>query len=115
MSTAGAAAYYDFQGLAALRSDALQRPSQAIGEVAAQFESLFVQMMLKSMRDATIKGGLFDSNQMDTYQSMYDQQVSLHLSTQGGLGLSEILVEQLEGRTGTSAAAERSDKVTELA
>ncbi|MEZ5569414.1 MAG: flagellar assembly peptidoglycan hydrolase FlgJ [Halioglobus sp.] len=115
MSTAGAAAYYDFQGLAALRSDALQRPSQAIGEVAAQFESLFVQMMLKSMRDATIKGGLFDSNQMDTYQSMYDQQVSLHLSTQGGLGLSEILVEQLEGRAGTSAAAERSDKVTELA
>lgn len=115
MSTAQAAAYYDFQGLAALRSDALQRPSQAIGEVAAQFESLFVQMMLKSMRDATIKGGLFDSNQMDTYQSMYDQQVSLHLSTQGGLGLSEILVEQLEGRAGTSAAAERSDNVTELA
>jgi flagellar protein FlgJ len=114
MDSAGASAYFDFQGLAALRNDATQRPSQAVGEVAAHFESLFVQMMLKSMRDATVKGGLFDSNQMDTYQSMYDQQVSLHLSQQGGLGLSEILVEQLEGRANT-ATVERSGTASELA
>lgn len=115
MTTAGSAAYYDFQGLAALRRDAVARPTQAVGEVAAHFEALFMQMMLKSMRDATIEGGLFESNQLDTYQGMYDQQVSLHLSTQGGLGLSEILVEQLDGGAGSSAATERSQGVGELA
>ncbi len=97
MSVESTAAYYDFQGLSTLRAQAVRAPGEAIDEVAAQFESLFVQMMLKSMRDATIEGGLFDSNQMELYQSMFDQQVSLQLSNQGVLGLSDILVEQLEG------------------
>ena len=87
----------DIQGLASLRSQARQAPGAAISEVAGQFESLFVQMMLKSMRDATVDGGLFDSSQLDTYQQMFDQQISLELSQQGGIGLAEILVTQLGG------------------
>ena len=87
----------DIQGLASLRSQARQAPGAAISEVAGQFESLFVQMMLKSMRDATVDGGLFDSTQLDTYQQMFDQQISLELSQQGGIGLAEILVTQLGG------------------
>ena len=87
----------DIQGLASLRSQARLAPGAAISEVAGQFESLFVQMMLKSMRDATVDGGLFDSSQLDTYQQMFDQQISLELSQQGGIGLAEILVTQLGG------------------
>lgn len=87
----------DIQGLASLRSHAREAPGTAISEVAGQFESLFVQMMLKSMRDATVDGGLFDSSQLDTYQQMFDQQISLELSQQGGIGLAEILVTQLGG------------------
>ena len=87
----------DIQGLASLRSHARGAPGAAISEVAGQFESLFVQMMLKSMRDATVDGGLFDSSQLDTYQQMFDQQISLELSQQGGIGLAEILVTQLGG------------------
>ena len=87
----------DIQGLASLRSHARGAPGAAISEVAGQFESLFVQMMLKSMRDATVDGGLFDSSQLDTYQQMFDQQISLELSQQGGIGLAEILVAQLGG------------------
>ena len=108
-------AYYDFQSLATLRTEAVQRPSAAVEEVAAQFESLFMQMMLKSMRDATISGGLFDSHQLDTYQGMFDQQVSLHLSRQGGLGLSDILVEQLEGTSAASSRAENNDALQRVA
>lgn len=98
MDPATTSAYYDLQGLARLRTQAINTPDDAIDEVASQFESLFVQMMLKSMRDATIEGGLFDSSRMEMYQSMYDQQVSLQLASQGALGLSDILAEQLDQR-----------------
>ncbi|MFK7974618.1 MAG: flagellar assembly peptidoglycan hydrolase FlgJ [Halioglobus sp.] len=101
-------AYYDFQSLSALRAEAAQAPNQAVKEVASQFESLFMQMMVKSMREATIKGGLFESNQMDLYQSMLDQQVSMQLSSQGGMGLADILVQQLDSNAGTAATAEES-------
>ena len=97
MNAASSSAFYDFQDLASLRSQAAGKPAEATAEVAAQFEALFVQMMVKSMREATIEGGLFESNQMDFYQGMFDQQVSLHLSRQGALGLSDILTRQLDG------------------
>jgi flagellar protein FlgJ len=97
MAEAMTSTFMDIQGLASLRSHARGAPGAAISEVAGQFESLFVQMMLKSMRDATVDGGLFDSSQLDTYQQMFDQQISLELSQQGGIGLAEILVAQLGG------------------
>lgn len=90
--------YTDFQALSALRTEARNKPTEALDDVASQFESLFVQMMLKSMRDATIEGGLFDSNQLDLYQQMFDQQVSLDISQRGGVGLADTLVDQLGGQ-----------------
>ncbi|MDX1735830.1 MAG: flagellar assembly peptidoglycan hydrolase FlgJ, partial [Halioglobus sp.] len=107
MNPAQAGAFYDLQGLASLRAQAASTPRSATREVASQFEALFVQMMVKSMRDATIDGGLFGSHQMDFYQSMFDQQMSLHLSRQSSLGLSDILVEQLDG--GAAAAPREED------
>lgn len=103
MSVTASSAYYDFQSLSALKAEAAQAPNQAIKEVAGQFESLFMQMMVKSMREATMKGGLFESNQMDLYQSMLDQQVSMQLSAQGGMGLADILVQQLDSPASVSA------------
>jgi len=91
------ALYNDFNSIAELRADARLDPNAALESVAAQFESLFVQMMLKSMRDATIEGGLFQSNQLDTYQQMSDQQLSLDISDKGGIGLAEVLIKQLSG------------------
>ena len=62
------AIYTDFAQFSTLRAEATANPNAAIEEVAAQFESLFLQQMLKSMRDATVKSDLFDSNQIETYQ-----------------------------------------------
>ena len=104
----------DIQGLASLRSHAREAPGTAISEVAGQFESLFVQMMLKSMRDATVDGGLFDSTQLDTYQQMFDQQVSLELSQQGGIGLAEILVTQLGGGAQSETVIEEAGSAPPL-
>ncbi len=105
MNTIGqeAAVYTDFSQLESLKAEAQANPNAALEEVAQQFESLFMQMMLKSMRDATIKSDLFSSDQMDTYQTMADQQTALSLSQQGGIGLARILVEQMQVRGQVSA------------
>ncbi|WOJ93290.1 flagellar assembly peptidoglycan hydrolase FlgJ [Congregibacter variabilis] len=89
------AVYSDFNSLANLRTAARQDADASLEDVAKQFESLFVQMMLKSMREATMEGGLFDSHQMESYQQMHDQQLSLDLASRGGIGLAGVLVEQL--------------------
>lgn len=114
MAEAMTATFMDIQGLASLRSHAREAPGAAISEVAGQFESLFVQMMLKSMRDATVDGGLFDSSQLDTYQQMFDQQISLELSQQGGVGLAEILVAQLGGGVGAEPVIDEVGNVQPL-
>ena len=90
-----AASYYDFSALAGLRTSARRDARGNIDQVARQFEALFVQMMLKSMRDATPRGGLFDSDRRKGYEQMYDRQLSLQLSTRGGIGLAPLIKAQL--------------------
>ena len=92
------AIYNDFSQFTALRAEAAKNPNAALEEVAAQFESIFLQQMLKSMRDATMKSELFDSSQMDTYQGMADQQLALKLAENGGIGLARMMVEQMQSK-----------------
>ena len=87
--------YTDFSGLASLKGQAQAEPDNAVEEVARQFESLFVGMMLKAMRDAVPKDGLFASNQMDSYQQMFDQQLALDMTRDGGIGLADLIERQL--------------------
>lgn len=87
--------YTDFQSLAKLRTQARDDSRGALHTVAQQFESLFLGMMVKSMRDASIGDQLFDSNAQNTYLEMYDKELSLSLSSQGGIGLADTIVRQL--------------------
>jgi flagellar protein FlgJ len=92
--------FADFQGLAALKNDAKGQAPTALKEAARQFESLFTQMLLKSMREANKSFGedsLFGSDQGDMYQDMFDDQIALQLSKGKGLGLADMLVRQLQG------------------
>jgi len=91
--------YADPQGLAALHRDAKAQDPSALKAAAKQFESLFTQMLMKSMREATksttgdsMFGG---SEQTDFYQGMFDDQMAMHLSQGRGLGLADMLVQQL--------------------
>ena len=95
--------YTDFQGLSELRARAKDNSQETLREVAGQFEALFIQMMLKSMRDANLGEGLMDSDHTKTYQSMFDQQIAIDLSKQQGLGLTEMLVRQLSRSMGAEA------------
>ncbi|HEX7111065.1 MAG TPA: flagellar assembly peptidoglycan hydrolase FlgJ, partial [Mizugakiibacter sp.] len=77
----------------------------ALAKTAQQFEALFTQMLLKSMRDATPGDGLFDSEQTRAYQQMFDQQLAVSLSNSGhGLGIAAMLMRQLGG-AGTDVTA----------
>lgn len=97
--------YNDFQGLAALKGQARKDQAGALNKVANQFDALFVSMMLKQMRQASFGGGILDSNRTDQYRDMYDQQLALHLSQKGGLGIGDVIKRQLN-KEQTAAGSE---------
>lgn len=78
---------------------------ETLRAAAKQFEALFIQMTLKSMREASLSPGMFDSEQSKTYQSMLDQQLALNMAHSKNNGMSEVLFRQLGGLTGQSAQA----------
>lgn len=93
--------YTDFEGLAALRAKAREDQHAALDQVARQFESLFLQMMLKSMRDASLGGGLLDNKQTEFYREMYDKQIAVDMTRREGIGLADVLKRQLGGGVAT--------------
>ena len=65
----------DPNSLAGLRRVSKDGSPAATREAAKQFEALLLQQVLKSMRDATPKGGMFDSDESRMYPSLLDQQL----------------------------------------
>jgi flagellar protein FlgJ len=94
-SEGGKGVYNDFGDIAKLKSQSHTDPNAAMKEVAHQFESLFVTMMMKSMRDTLPKDGMFGGTDMESYQQMFDQQLSLDLSRKGSIGLASVIQRQL--------------------
>ena len=70
-------------------------PAKAVTEVSKQFEALFLQSVLKSMREATMKSGLLDSQEQDTYQQMLDTQLAQTIAQNRGTGLAKMIARQL--------------------
>lgn len=99
----------DLSGFNALRQSAQADSKAALPVVAKQFESIFTQMMLKSMRDANYGDPLFDSQAGDAWQGLFDQQLSVNLSSQGhGLGIADLLIRQLGGKDALPGAPTQS-------
>lgn len=104
-SISDAGLYTDFNGLQKLRakvsgSENSAESKQATKEVAKQFETLFLQMMMKSMRDATTTGDSQESDQTRFYQEMFDKQIALDLANNengGGLGIADLLERDMGG------------------
>lgn len=107
MTTPPVSFFADPKAMTSLKSEARAHDPSALKEVAKQFESLFTQMLLKSMREANKSfsdgDSLFGSEQADFYQDMFDQQLAVHLSQGEGLGLADMLVMQLSQGTGGGA------------
>ena len=84
----------DTQSLEQLRAQAKHSPDQALKAAAQQFESVFLNMMLKSMREATPQDGMFESEQTKMFTGMLDQQLAQSMSSRG-VGLADMMVKQL--------------------
>lgn len=86
---------FDVNALTTLKSQVKSEDPAALRAAAKQFEALFLQMVLKSMRDSVPREGLFDSDQSRMYESLLDQQLSLNMSGKGTLGLAAMIEKQL--------------------
>lgn len=95
LNTDTASVYTDFNGLAKLKQGAREQTPEAIKEVAKQFESVFLTMVLKSMRQAKLAEGAMDNKQSEFYRDMYDQQMAIHLAGKPGVGLADLIAKQL--------------------
>jgi len=85
----------DLKAAGDLRAKLKQDPKAGLHQAAQQFEGMLLQMMLKSMRDATPQDGLLDSDQSRFYTSIMDQQLAQNLSSQGKMGFAKLLEQQL--------------------
>jgi flagellar protein FlgJ len=89
--------YSNFSSLTALKAQAREDKDAAVGQVAKQFESIFLQMMLGSMRQAKLSEGMFDGQSMEKWQDMHDKQLAVSLADKGGIGLAAVIERQLKG------------------
>lgn len=95
---------FDLQSLSALKKGVKDSDPKALKAAAQQFEALFLQMVLKSMRDATPHEGMFDSEQTRLYESLLDQQLAQVMAAKGGTGLAAVIERQLARSAGAPDA-----------
>ncbi|HEX8778425.1 MAG TPA: flagellar assembly peptidoglycan hydrolase FlgJ [Rhodanobacter sp.] len=99
-ANASLSTWTELSGFDQLRAQAQRDGKAALPAVAKQFEALFTQMMLKSMREASDSFGnaLGDSDAGKAYRDLFDQQLSVSLAQGGkGLGIAQMLIRQLGG------------------
>lgn len=94
----------DVKDMGSLKQSARAGSPEALKTAATQFEAMFVNMMMKSMRDATPQDGMMDSQQTKTFTTMLDQQTSQNIAKKG-IGLSDMLIRQLSQTTDKQALA----------
>ncbi|MBP8228094.1 MAG: flagellar assembly peptidoglycan hydrolase FlgJ [Pararheinheimera sp.] len=110
--------YHDLTGLAQLKHSSGGDDDAALKQAAKQFESIFMGMLLSSMRKANEvfeDDGVLNSNATKFYQDMYDKQLSTELSEKGSLGLADLLVQQLRPTKGKTTPASMLKLPTEAA
>jgi flagellar protein FlgJ len=97
---------FDTQSLAALKNGLRKEDPQALKAAAQQFEAVFLQMVMKSMRATTPQDGMFDSEQTRFYQDLLDSQMAQVMSAKGGTGLAAVIERQLSRADATAPTYE---------
>jgi peptidoglycan hydrolase FlgJ len=103
--------------LAGLRNIATQDPKLAIKEVAKQFESLFMQELMKSMRQATVNSGMLDNEGTKLGTEMMDTEFAGKMSgIKGGLAdaIERQLSRQMAGYGGVASPTQHVTQTTPL-
>lgn len=87
--------YTNIQALDDLKRKAREDQQSALRPVAEQFESMFLEMILKESRKVKLDDGWLDGEHMDTYLDLHDKQMAQELATKGSFGFADQIVEQL--------------------
>ena len=103
-----AKSYNDFTALGELRGKAQRNEAGAMRESAEQFEALFIQMMLKSMREASsvMKSDLLHNNAQETFEGMYDKEISMQMAKRNALGFSDVVMKNLSQQKSVPSTSE---------
>ena len=112
----GASFALDAQALSSLQMKAKGAPDKALKQAATQFEAVFMNMLLKSMRDTVPKDGAMESEATRMYTSILDQQLTQNMAGKG-IGLADLIVKQLSRQMGAASqpvAAPPVDKASAL-
>ena len=101
VDTSSARSYLDFSGLGELRGQAQNNQDKALKESAQQFEGLFIQMMMKSMREAStpMKDEENESNARETFENMFDKEVSVQMAKRGAMGVADFMAKAVKQQT----------------
>ncbi len=92
------AAATDFSQYQRMRLDVDNRDPAVLREVAGQFEALFLEILLKDMRNASLGDPIFgQGSQHDLYREMLDKQFAVEMSSGRGIGIADMLAAQLGG------------------
>jgi len=75
-------------------------------ETAQQFEAMFLQQMMKSMRDASFKSDLVESSGKETFEAMFDKEVSMGMARRNSIGLADLLVKHMPDPAAQASTAE---------
>lgn len=105
VDTSTAKSYLDFSGLGELRAKASQDQNKAIKETAQQFEGMFIQMMMKSMRAASepMQDEENASSARQTFEEMFDREVSVQMAKRSALGVGDFIERAVKQRIPAAA------------
>ncbi len=106
--------YTDFQGMGALRTRAREGSPEALKVAAKQFEAYLVQQLLRASREASLDGGVLGNEGGGHYEDLFDKQLALSVTSGRGLGIADLLVQQL-GRGTDESATSADDTPAETA
>ena len=95
MNTIPSGLAVDPKALGDLRAHAAKDPQGALKDAAREFETLFLDMMMKSMRTAAAGKSMLDNEGTRVFTGLLDHEFSRKLADQGGLGLADMLLKQL--------------------
>jgi len=109
--------YHDLTSLQNIRSQSKNDEQGALRQAAEQFEAIFMNMLLSSMRKANQAfevEGMMNSQTTKFYQDMQDSQMATELAKNGSLGLADLLVQQFSPQTAKSQANANSQALPDL-
>jgi flagellar protein FlgJ len=104
----------DARSIANLKNQASSDPKSAIRQAAQQFESLFMQELMKSMRQSTLGTGMLDNEGSKLGTELLDSQLSTKMSGLPG-GLADVIARQLERQMGVPASGQASPQAAAAA